>query len=124
VYSQDPFSVALKQLSTVKIFAFGGIGYAGTTSQGEADFKVIMSQPPAIALKTFELLYATGNTQAKGYALAGILKLDRRRFNELHAALHSSGEKLATEKGCLISEQLVREVADDLESGKYDLWLR
>src|ERR1700679_1145096 len=33
-FSQDLTSVTLQHISTAKVFAFGGIGFAGTTSEG------------------------------------------------------------------------------------------
>jgi hypothetical protein len=123
-YSQDSLSIAMKRLAATDTFAFGGTGFAGITSKGEIDFKVIMSQPRDVALQALEQLYATGNPQAKSYALAGIRKLDSKRFQELRLSLRSSDEKVVTMGGCLISEQLLKEVANDLNSGKYDHWLK
>jgi hypothetical protein len=123
-YSQDSLSLALKRISTTGIFAFGGTGFAGRISKGETDFRVIMSQPSGVALDALERLYATGNPQAKSYALAGIRKLDNKRFQELRLSLLSSDEKVVTMHGCEISEQLLREVANDLNFGQYDHWLK
>jgi hypothetical protein len=121
-FSEDTTpAAALQRISTVKVFAFGGIGYAGTTSEGERDYKTIMSQPAAEALASFEKLYATGNPQAKSYALAGIRKLDKQRFSELLASVRASGLKVETESGCIVSEKLLAEVALELSFGKYDV---
>jgi hypothetical protein len=123
-YSQDSLSLALKRISTTGTFAFGGTGFAGRISKGEADFRVIMTQPSGVALDALERLYATGNPQAKSYALAGIRKFNSKRFEELRLSLQSSNLKVQTQSGCIVSEQLLKEVANDLNSGKYDLWLK
>jgi hypothetical protein len=83
----DSIDSALKRLSNVEIFAFGGVGYAGMTSKGEIDFKLVLSQPQPVALAGFKTLYATGNPQGKSYALSGIKKLNPNRFKDLLASL-------------------------------------
>ena len=83
-----------------------------------------MTQPSGVALDALERLYATGNPQAKSYALAGIRKFNSKRFEELRLSLQSSNLKVQTQSGCIVSEQLLKEVANDLNSGKYDLWLK
>src|SRR4051812_7780158 len=122
--SQNSTSATLQRISTARVFAFGGIGYAGTTSEGEKDFNVLMSLPPSEAITAFQSLYTTGNPQAKSYALAGIRKLDKTRFTDLLASVRTSDLKVKTERGCMVSEMPLREIAKDLNSGAYDLWIR
>jgi len=121
-FSQDSSSEALRRISTTRVFAFGGIGYAGTISEGEKDFMIIMSLPTAEAIVAFDRLYTTGNPQAKNYALAGIRLLDKTRFHDLLMSARTSDLKVQTESGCIIEEKPLREVAEDLNSGKYDPW--
>ena len=84
--ADDAVDAAVRRLAKVETFAFGGTGYAGVTSKGEIDFRLLVSQPPQVALAAFEKLYAAGNPQGKSYALSGFKKLDPRRFKELLAA--------------------------------------
>jgi hypothetical protein len=123
-YAQRSFSDAINRIATAKVFAFGGIGFAGTTSEGEVDFRVIVAQPPNAALGAFEKLYATDNPQTKAYALAGIRKLDRRRFEQLRVSLRSSAQQVRTEDGCIVSERSLETIAKRLESGGYDLRIK
>jgi hypothetical protein len=123
-FSQDSTSVTLQRISNARVFAFGGIGYAGTTSEGEKDFRIIMSLPTNEAIIAFETLSATGNAQAKSYALAGMRKLDKTRFDVMLTAVRASELKVQTENGCIVSQRPLREVAIDLKSGKYDHWIR
>jgi hypothetical protein len=46
----NPLPSALKRVSTIERFAFGGVGYAGVISKSEMDFKFILSQPQTTAL--------------------------------------------------------------------------
>jgi hypothetical protein len=65
VLADDTVDAAVNRLSTVERFAFGGVGYAGVTSKGETDFKLVLAQPKPTALNAFERLYAIGNQQGK-----------------------------------------------------------
>src|SRR5450755_2984850 len=96
----DSVDSVLDRLARVGQFAFGGTGYAGVTSQGEKDFRVILSRPSAEA--DFEKLFAVGNPQGKSYALAGIRALDSRRFKQVSGPVLDSAEEVVTQNGCII----------------------
>jgi len=83
-----------------------------------------MAQPPKVALDAFEKLYLSDNPQTKAYALAGIRKLDKDRFNRLKLSLHSSAPKVQIEEGCIVSMLSLEDIADRLDSGKYDFWIK
>jgi hypothetical protein len=93
--SGQPSDSTFERIAKVDRFAFGGIGYAGITSQGEKDYKLILSRPSAVA--DFERLLSVGNPQAKSYALVGIHALNPNRFKELSRSLHDSKEEVLTE---------------------------
>lgn len=123
-FSQDSVSVAIQSLSNSNVFAFGGTGYAGKRSDGEKNFRVLMTQPREIALSTFEQLFSSGNPQAKAYALAGIKKLDRDRFKQLRMSLKSSNEIVTTMSGCVVEEMPLSKVTDMVDQGAFDGYLR
>ncbi len=83
-----------------------------------------MAQSPKVALGTFEKLYLSDNPQTKAYALAGIRKLDKAKFNELKLSLHASPLKVQIEEGCIGSVHSIEDIADRLDSGKYDYWIK
>ena len=64
------------------VFAFGLVGFAGQTSEGELDFRIIAAEEKEVALATFEKLVASGNPQAAAYGLFGIRRLRPSRFQE------------------------------------------
>ncbi len=111
----DATDPTLDRLSKVDIFAFGGIGYAGTISRGERDYKLIFSRTSAEA--DFERLFAVGNAQAKAYALVGIRALDQKRFTQISRSLRNSKEEVITESGCIVEHQpfgaLLKRIAAD-----------
>jgi hypothetical protein len=117
-------AAAWRHLSSTKVFAFGGIGYAGKISDGEIDFRAIYSQPNAIALSQFEDLYKNGNPEAKSYALAGIRQLAPARFEALRQSLAGSGVNVVTMRGCIIEEELLTKVTAEIAKGDYDYWIK
>jgi hypothetical protein len=122
-YSQNPAPYALDKIAAVKVFAFGGVGFVGTISEGEKLFVAIMSQPPDVAMDTFEKVLAAGNPEAKGYALVGIRQLDQRRFKAILDSIRGSREKALTESGCIIEERALSRIAKDIDEGRYDEWV-
>ena len=91
---------ALIRLVSVDRFAFGGIGFTGLESQGEADYDAILSRPSALA--EFETIYLVGNSQAKAYALVGLHQLNLDRYRELAEPLRHSTELVLRQRGCLV----------------------
>ena len=118
--AQDTLSAAVKSIAKTGVFAFGGVGFAGKISQGEIDFRVIQSQPPAVALGSLEKIYAIGDPAAKSYALVGIRQLDGKRFKELLQSLEGSQEKVLTMQGCIIERHHLADVAKAIDAGSYD----
>jgi hypothetical protein len=107
----------LDHLSKVDIFAFGGIGYAGTISRGERDYRVILSRASAEA--DFERLLAVGNAQAKAYALVGIHTLDQKRFTQISQPLRDSTEEVITESGCIVEHQPFAALLKRIAAGEF-----
>jgi hypothetical protein len=119
-YSQDPLAGAVQRLSNTGVFAFGGVGFIGKISQGEIDFRAIQSQPPQVALRSFELVFATGDAAGRSYALAGIRQLDAVHSKELLRSLDSSNEKVMTMQGCVMESHRLADIVKAIDSGRYD----
>ncbi|MGA7684229.1 MAG: hypothetical protein WCA58_04380 [Terriglobales bacterium] len=118
VASAQAFSDAtLDRLTKVEIFAFGPIGYAGITSQGEKDYKLILARPSAAA--DLERLLSAGNAQGKSYALVGIRTINPHRFKELSGSLRDSKVDVTTESGCIVSHESLGSVLQRIEAGGY-----
>lgn len=123
VGAQTSNAAAMQSLAGARWFAFGGTGVAGRTSQGELDFRIIMAQDPGVALASFEKLLTTGNPQAKGYALAGIRKLNPHRFQELLPSFRDSQQDVQTMEGCIVTRERLGKIAIEIAAGHYDLWI-
>jgi hypothetical protein len=116
---QAPLTVdeTFERLAKVEIFAFGPVGYAGTTSAGEKDYKAILSRPTALA--DFERLYSSGNVMAKAYALVGIRNFSPERFIALAQPMRNSKERITTMHGCIVSHESLGAIVKQIESGRY-----
>jgi len=122
--AQDALPTAVKSLAKTGVFAFGGVGFIGKISQGEIDFRTIQSQPPAVALASFETVYATGDSAAQIYALAGIRQLDEARYKELLRSLEDSQETVFTMQGCIMERHRLADTAKAIDAGSYDSLLK
>jgi hypothetical protein len=105
------------RVAKVDVFAFGPTGYAGVISQGEKDYKLILSRPSAMA--DFERLFSAGNPQAKSYALVGIRAIKPNRFKDLSSSLRDSKENVTTQSGCIVSHESLGTVLKHIEAGDY-----
>jgi hypothetical protein len=112
-----PEDAVLERLARVEIFAFGPTGYAGITSQGEKDYRAILSRSSASV--DFEQLFSLGNSQAKSYALVGLRAVSPNRFKEISSSLHDSKEDVTTERGCIVSHESLGTVLKHVGAGDY-----
>jgi hypothetical protein len=122
--AQDTLSASVNRLAKTGVFAFGGVGFIGKISQGEIDFRVIQSQPAAVALASFETVYSTGDSAAQIYALAGIRHLDKARFKELYRTLARSDDKVFVAEGCILEWRRKGELAKAIDAGSDDSFLK
>ena len=123
-FSSSPPSTSLHSLAEARIFPLGPVGYAAQTSEEERQFKAIFALDRGKAEQELERLYSSGNPQAMSYALVGMRKLDRKRYAELLVPSRASDVSVVTMWGCEVEVERLRNVAKDLDSGKYDSWLR
>jgi hypothetical protein len=114
----------MRSLREAEIFALYPVGEAGKTSEEERLFKAIFTLEQNKAKQELNNLYSSGNPQAMSYSLVGMRKLDRKRYAELLAAARTSNLTVTTMWGCIVVKEKLRTVAYDLDSGKYDSWLR
>jgi hypothetical protein len=114
----------LHSLAEAQIFALGPVGYAGKTSEEERQFKALFALDRDKAEQELERLYSSGNPQAMSYSLVGMRKLDRKRYAEMLVPSRTSDVTVTTMWACVVEGEKLRKVASDLDSGKYDSWLR
>ncbi len=120
--AEDPHK-SVERLSATNMFAFGGTGFAGVTSQGEKDLRVVLAQPRSAALAALNDLYASGDVQAKLYAIAGMRKLKSDRYREVLGEAEKSGVEVRVMRGCIVSKRPFSEVARSIDRGVFDAFL-
>jgi hypothetical protein len=105
------------QLAKVRLFAFGGVGFAMGTSAGEKEYEAIMARPGRLEL--LEKVFEIGTPEAKSYALVGISHLDGARFKVLAAGLRLSPATIHTAHGCIMGRSTLGAVVRQIEAGVY-----
>ena len=113
---------AYEQLLTVRRFAFGGVGYAGVTSQGEIAYRAIAGSTNALAL--FSATFTNGNAQAKLYALCGIRRFAPGTFDAHACSLIVANPQVETMSGCIVRHEFATNVVARISSGSYDIYFK
>lgn len=75
-------------------------------------------------IQELEKLFSSKNPQAMSYALVGMRKVDHGRYAELLSSARASDVMVRTMSGCIIDNENLRTVANELDAGKYDPLLR
>lgn len=114
--TQMPPDLTFERLAAAKRFAIGGVGYAGTMSEEEKDFRVILARPSS--KEDFERLFTIGNPQAKAYALLGLYVLKSPKFKELASHPQLEMITLHTQSGCIVRAEVLTEVIGRIERGE------
>src|SRR5262245_34276007 len=73
--------LACQELLEVKVFAFGGVGFAGTISEGENAFRTVAADTDAVQL--FKTVLTNGTPAGRLNALCGIRRLAPKDFRSL-----------------------------------------
>jgi hypothetical protein len=111
---QDPAEL----LTKVHVFAFGGIGFAGMTSDGERAFDAILATTNALPL--FETVLRSGSPEGRLYALCGIRQLAQAKFDSAAKLFRSDKSKVRTVSGCLAFDEPVCDIVARIALGSYD----
>ncbi len=116
--AQQPVSATPEtKLSAVKLFAFGGVGFAGVRSEGEEEYREVLSRPNR--LEILERVVENGTPEAKAYALVGIYNFNRDRFTSLASSLSSSKDQVHTARRCVLGSSTLGNIVHDIAAGTY-----
>lgn len=104
-------------LTATTTFAIGGVGFAGTISPAETDFRALLKEPDAVVKCQKLLTEATPEGQM--YGLLGLKLKDETAF--LAALPKYKGSKTALREmcGCIMGTITVGELAARFEKGTY-----
>lgn len=113
---------AYEELLTVKYFAFGGVGYGGSTSPGERAFRAVLASTNALELFTGTL--TKGTDAGKLYALCGIRTLNKISFDDSAMLLKKADPTVPTMSGCFASSERASSLIQQIANGTYDTHLK
>ncbi|MEN8735554.1 MAG: hypothetical protein ABF329_12145 [Lentimonas sp.] len=102
----------------VTIFAFGGVGYAGVTSEGEKEFNRIYQREAP--LEEFIEWYERGHNEEKTYCMTAFYELDRNRYLRIKKQYQNEGIEISTMDGCLAGSEQLDTILKRIESGRYE----
>lgn len=109
---------AFKRVANAGLFAFGGIGIAGITSDSEIAFREVLASNTAVP--DLERLLKTGNVQAQCYALVGLRLKQRAVFDEKIKEFIASRAIVETAAGCVMAKRPMSSVVAGIRKGDYD----
>jgi hypothetical protein len=109
---------AFQTLKTASVFALGGVGFAGTTSDTEKALRVLLAQRDAVP--ALEALLKEARLEGKLYALLGLKWKDERAFRKTASEYRSVAARATTMRGCIQAERPAAELVKEIEQGRYD----
>ena len=112
---------AAEEKSPVRVFAFGGVGFAGITNEGEYRFsEAVRSKNPKAA---FHRWYKKGKNVEKAYCMVGFYYFDREQYNELKKQYQGKGVSIHTMSGCLAETITLDRLMTRIEMEQFKLYL-
>ena len=110
-----------RDLAATKSFAFGGIGVAGTMSEGERNLRAVSDRPDASQQLQAALAHAT--PAGKLYILVGLRRCDRAAYQKILPSLARPNEDVEIARGCMISREPFRQLLSQIQGGRFDDYL-
>lgn len=105
-------------LQQVSVFAVGGVGIAGTMSEGERALRAVLQGPAAT--KQLEALISSATPAGQLYALLGFRVHDRDAYARALSVFPKVDTQVETIGGCIVSHVPFRELRKRIEAGDYD----
>src|SRR3954468_9212246 len=108
-------------LQKTGMFALGGIGVAGTMSEGERALRGLLGGSDA--LLRLDRLLSTAGPAGQLYALLGLRLKDRAAYDRALVRMRATDAKVQTARGCMLSNESFRDLLKEIERGQYDDFL-
>jgi hypothetical protein len=110
-----------RDLAAPKSFAFGGVGVAGLTSEGERNLRAVLGRPDASQRLQAALAHATPAGEL--YILVGLRRCDRAAYQKIFGSLAIPNEDVEVARGCMISREPFRQLLSQIQEGRFDDYL-
>lgn len=117
-FPAEELSEVATRLSKVEMFAFGGVGFAASTTQGEKDYFAILKN--AGADQQFAEIFRKGTSEAKCYALAGLHQLKSKSYTGLAEEFRKADGEVQSAAGCILMKLSPPQVVKSIDEGVYD----
>jgi hypothetical protein len=111
---ETPYNGVLK----AKMFAIGGVGFAGTTSAEEKAFRSMLAAPDA--RDQLGKLVKRATPAGQLYALLGLKLMKDPSYKVESPRLIKDTTPVTTMTGCVISQQTAGSLARAIADGRYD----
>ncbi|QYY34781.1 hypothetical protein [Ruficoccus sp. ZRK36] len=99
-------------------FAFGGIGFAGSTSPGEIKFRqIFLSDDPEAGFRQW---FDKGGGVGKAYAMVACYYLDHDRYDGMKERFRELHLQVPTMTGCIVGSINYEQLTESIEDGRYD----
>jgi hypothetical protein len=103
------------------LFALGGIGAAGSMSEGERALREVVKESDAAA--RLEKLLSDASPAGQLYALLGLRLRDRTAYERALGKLRTMDAKVQTARGCILQQESFGDLVKEIERGSYDNFL-
>jgi hypothetical protein len=108
-------------LRKADLFALGGVGVAGSMSEGERALREVLTEPGVTA--RLEKLLSDASPAGQLYALLGLRIRDRAAYERALGKLRTTNAKVQTARGCILQQESFRDLIKEIERGQYDNFL-
>jgi hypothetical protein len=108
-------------LRKTEFFALGGIGVAGSMSEGERALREVLNEPGVTV--RLEKLLSDASPAGQLYALLVLRVRDRAAYERALGKLRTTNAKVQTARGCMLSEESFGDLVKEIERGSYDNFL-
>jgi hypothetical protein len=103
-------------------FSLGGIGVAGTISQGESALRTILDKPDAAIQLQRMLPHATD--AGRLYILVGLRMRDRSAYKRAFDSYSKHDSAVETVRGCMISRESFQALMREIDRGNFDVLIK
>ena len=108
-------------LHKIQTFAIGGVGVAGTMSEGERMLREVLKEPDAA--RRLESSLPDASAAGQLYALIGLRLRDRAAYARALKKYGTNEATVPTMRGCILQRESFRDLLKQIERGDYDSFL-
>ena len=119
--SATPEHSPAHDLAAAKSFAFGGVGVAGLTSEGERNLRAVLGRPDAS--QQLQAAFPHATPAGELYILVGLRRCDPAAYQRIFASVTPSNNAVEVAHGCMISRETFRQLLSEIQDGRYDDYL-